>query len=168
MQICSSYRWAVSQHQCNAALLRAKRAAQCSLLPCKTGSQLALCDCVCTYADMLFIHVCSEPAPMHCSAQGEIASLLFSAALQTSLTACACATVVTPMEICYSCRGEVMQHQCTAALVNAKCNPHCSGLLCKLASQHVLVPQQLHLWRFAPYRCAVLQHQCTAALVRAK
>jgi len=35
--------------------------------------------------------VCSEPAPMHCNTgQGKTASLLFSAALQTSLTAGLC------------------------------------------------------------------------------
>ncbi len=89
LHLSSSYRCAVSEHQCTAALLRATSAPQCSLLPCKTGSQFALCHCVYTYADLLFIQVCNEPASMHCStAQGRISSPVFSAALQNRLTAC--------------------------------------------------------------------------------
>ena len=49
-----------------------------------------------------------------------------------------CVTAITPMEICspYSCA--VSQQKCTAALVWAKCIPHCSVVLCKTGSQQAL------------------------------
>ena len=63
---------------------------------CKTGSQLAPCNCSYTYADLLFIQVCSEPAPVHCStAQGKMISPVFSAALHNRLTACFCHCIYT-------------------------------------------------------------------------
>ena len=47
-----------------------------------------LCHCTYTYGDLLFIQVCSEPAPMHSiSVQGKMYSPLFSAAVQNRLTA---------------------------------------------------------------------------------
>ena len=205
----------------------------CSVLLCKTGLQQAVCLCSYPYGDLLFIQVCSDPAPMHCSkVQGKMHSSLFSAAVQNCLTAgsvslqlplwtfalhtgvqrpspnalqqgsgqnafltvqCYCAkqaysrqcvsankpieiccshmcavtnalqlcsgqnafptvqccsakqahsrhfvTAVTPMKISSSYRCAVMQQQCTAALVRAKCTPHCSVLLCKTSSQQAV------------------------------
>ena len=47
-----------------------------------------LCHCSCTYGDLLFIQVCSDATPKHCSTgQGKIAFSLFFAALQNRLTA---------------------------------------------------------------------------------
>jgi len=113
MEICSSYRCAVTQHQCTAALFRAKCNPHCSLPLCKTGSHQAVCHCKYTYGDLLFIQVCSDPAPMHCSsAQGKMQSPLFSAALQNRLTAGIVSLQYTPMEICSSYRCAVTQHQC--------------------------------------------------------
>ena len=43
-------------------------------------------------------------------------------------------TADTPMEICSSYRGAVTQHKRSAALFRAKCNPHCSVLLCLTGS----------------------------------
>ena len=57
MEICSSYRCAVSQQKCSAALVWAKCLSHCSVLLCKTGSQQV---CV-TYGDLLFIQVCIDP-----------------------------------------------------------------------------------------------------------
>jgi len=89
MKICCSYRCAVGQHQCTAALVLVKCSPHCSVLLCKTGSQHALCHCNYTYEDLLFIQVCSESAPMHCSTGFDIMhSPLFSVALQNRLTAC--------------------------------------------------------------------------------
>ena len=91
MEICCTYRCAVTQHKCSAALVRAKCSPHCSVLLRKTGSRQALCHCSHTYGDLLFVQVCSDPAPTHCSTdQGRTASLLFSAALQNGLTACLC------------------------------------------------------------------------------
>ena len=79
------------QDQSTAALVKAEKLPCCPVLLCKTGSQQALCHCNYTYADLLFIQVCSDATPMHCSTgQGKIASLLFSAALLTKLTAILC------------------------------------------------------------------------------
>ena len=88
MEICSSYRCAVTQHKCSAALKRAKCNPHSSVLLCKTGSQQALSHCSYTYGDLLFIQVCSDPAQMQCSSvEGKMQSPLFSAALQNRLTA---------------------------------------------------------------------------------
>ncbi len=88
-RVCSSYRCAVTQHQCIAALFMAKCNPHCSVLLCKSGSQQAVCHCSHSYGDLLFMQVCSEPAPMHCSSvQGNMQSPLFSAALQNSVTPC--------------------------------------------------------------------------------
>ena len=139
VKICCSYRCAVSQHQCTAALVLAKRSPHCSVLLCKTGSQHALCHCNYTCAALLFIQVCSDPAPMHGSTGfGKMQYPLFSAALQNRLTAC---TMSLQLHICSfdaHTKCALSQHQCTAALVLAKCTPHCSVLLCKTGSQHAL------------------------------
>ena len=45
MEICSSYRCAVTQQQCTAALFGAKCIPYCSVLLCTTGSQQAVCHC---------------------------------------------------------------------------------------------------------------------------
>jgi len=67
-KLCCSYRCAVSQHQCTAALVLAKRSPHCSVLPCKTGSQHALCHCNYTYAALMLIqsvHSASTNALQH-------------------------------------------------------------------------------------------------------
>ena len=88
MEVCSSYRCARTQHKWSAALFRAKCNNHCSVLPCKTGSQQAVFHCSYTYANLLFIQVCSDATPMHCSSvQGRMQSPLFNAALQNRLTA---------------------------------------------------------------------------------
>jgi len=63
-----------------------------------------------TYGDSLFIQVCGDARPMHCrTGQGKIASCC-SVLLCKLASQHACATAVTPMEICPSCRCAVMQH----------------------------------------------------------
>ena len=120
-------------------------------------NRLTACSCHWnhTYEDMLFIQVCSHATPKHCSTgQGKKASPLFSAALQNRLTACLC-TGSTPMEICSSYRGAVMQHQSTAALVRAEKLPHCSVLLCKTGTQHACATGVTPMEICCSYRCAV-------------
>ncbi len=78
---------------------------------------------------MLFIQVCSDHSPRHCSTvQGKMPSTLLSAALQTRLTAglCHCNALV---EICSSYRYAVTRHQCTATLFRANCSPLLSAAL---------------------------------------
>jgi len=67
MEVSSSYRCAVAQHKCPAAVFRARCIIHCSVLLFKPGSQQAVCHCSYTYKDLLFIQVCCGPAPMHCS-----------------------------------------------------------------------------------------------------
>ncbi|DBB03025.1 TPA: hypothetical protein ACH3X1_013444, partial [Trebouxia sp. C0004] len=67
--------------------------------------------------------VCSDATPMHCSTGlGKIASLLFSAALQTSLTACLC-------HCNYTCGDLPFIQMCSGATPM-----HCSTGLGKIAS----------------------------------
>ncbi len=71
MKVCSSYTCAVTQHQCTAALLRAKCISHWSVLLCKTGWHQAFVTANTPYESLLFIHVCIDPTPVHCStAQG--------------------------------------------------------------------------------------------------
>jgi len=87
MEICSSHRCAVTQHKCIAAMFRARCNYHSSVLLCKTGSHQAVCHSRFTYGDLLFMQVCKDIAPMHCSSvQGKMQSPLFSAALQHLLT----------------------------------------------------------------------------------
>ena len=77
---------------------------------------------------------CSDPTPMLCStSQGKMHSPMISAALQTG-SQLACVTATTPMKICCSCKCAVTHHQCTAALVWAKCIPHCTALQNRLTA----------------------------------
>ncbi len=65
MEICSSYRCAVTQHQCTAALFRSECNPHCSLLMCKSDSQQTVCHCSYTYEDML-LHT-GASTPRYCS-----------------------------------------------------------------------------------------------------
>ncbi len=104
VEICSAYRRAVSQQQCTAALVR--------VFSMLTAQQKKLTGCVGT----AFI-----PVP-HCPV------LLCKTGSQH-----ACATAITPKEICSSHRCAGMQHQCTAALERAEKLPCCSGCSAKQA-----------------------------------
>ncbi len=100
MEICTSYRCEVMQHQCTATLTLVKCIYHCPVLLYKTGSQHA------------------------------------------------CATAISPVELCSLYRCAVMQHQSTAEMVRPNSFPavHC----CSAQQAHsMLVPLQLHLWRFA-------------------
>ena len=113
------------------------------MLLCKTGSQHAPYHCNYTCAALRFIQVCSESAPMHCSTgfcKNAIPTVQCCSTKQGHSMHHIIA--MTPVKICCSYKCAVTQHQSTAALVLAKCSPHCSVLLCKTGSQH------------APYRCS--------------
>ena len=128
------------QHQCTAALFKAKCNPYCSVLLCKTGPQQALSHCIYTYGDLLLIQVCSDPAPLHCSTAARAkctphcSVVLCKRGPQQALSKC----IYTYREICSSYRCAVMQHQSTAALVRARCKPHCSVMLCKTGSQQAV------------------------------
>ena len=165
MEICCSYRCAVTQQQCTAALGRANCIPHCSAA-LQNRLTAGLGHCNYTYGDLLFIQVCSDTTAMHCST-GQInwiphcSKLLCKTGSQLVWV-----TAITPMEICCSYRCAVTQQQCTAALGRANCIPHCSKLLCKTGSQLVWVTAITPMEICCSYRCAVTQQQCTAALGR--
>ena len=149
MEICSSYSCTVMQHQCTAALVRAKCISHCSVLLCKQGSQQALCHCSCTYGDLLFIQVCIDATLMHCSTgQGKTASLLFSAALQTSLTACLCHCKYTYGDLLFiQLYSDATPTHCSTGQRKIASSLFSAALQIRLTA--VLLSLQLHLWRFA-------------------
>ncbi len=166
MKICCSCKCAVTHHQCTASLVWAKCIPHCTALQNRLTA--CLCHCNHTYEDLLLMQVYSDPPPMHCIAGfGKMHSTLSSAALQTG-SQLACVTATTPMKICCSCKCAVTHHQCTAALVWAKCISHCQVLLCKTGSQLACVTATTPMKICCSCKCAVTHHQCTAALVWAK
>ena len=167
MELCPSYRCALMQDICTAALVRAKQLPHCSVLLCKPASQHA-CATAITYGDLPCIQVCSDSNPMHCSTgQGKTASRQFSAALQTSLTACLCHCNHTYgdlpfIQVCkpnalMQTASPLFMHCSTGQICPCKCNTNAAPqnklptVQCCSANQaqSMLVSLQLHLWRFA-------------------
>ena len=129
----------MTQHQCSAALFRAKCSPHCSVLLCNEGSRQAVCHCSHTCGDLLFIQVCSDPAQMQCSSvQGKNAFPTIQCCSAVKVHSRQCVTAVTPVGVCCSCRGRVTQHKCTAELSTANCSAHCSVLPCKTALQQAV------------------------------
>ncbi len=159
----------MTHHLCTAALFRANCNPHCSVLLCKTNltaGSVSLQLHLCRFALHTGVHLPSTNALQHCLRQNAIPTAQCCSAKQAHSRQCV--TAVTPMEVCISYRCAVTQHQCTAALFRAKCNPHCSVLLCKTESQQCCVSAVTPVEICSSYRCAVTQHQCTAALFKAK
>ena len=77
------------------------------------------------------------------------------------------------LETCSSYKCAVTQHQCTAALLRAKCTPqqcilNCFVLLGKTSSQHACFTADTAVKICSSYRCAMSQHQRSAALPKRK
>ena len=159
----------MTQHQCTAALSRAKCSPHCSVLLCKTGSQQALCHCSYTFGDLPFIQVCSDPAPMHCSSvQDKVQSPLFSAALQNRLTQGSLSLQIQLWRFAVhigvqGCSTNALQQGSGQnAVPTVQC---CSAK--QAHSRHC--DSAITLTEFcSSHRCAVTQHKCTATLFRAK
>ena len=91
METCSSYRCAVRQQKCTAALVKAECIPLCSVLLCKTGSQQVCVTAITPMEICSSYRLCNEPIEIHCSTgQGKMHSPLFSAVLQNRLTAGLC------------------------------------------------------------------------------
>ncbi len=132
------------QHQCTAALVRARQLPHCSLLLCKPSSQDACVTAIKTYGDLLFIQVCSDATPMHCiTVQGKTASPLFCAALQTKLTGCLCHCNYTYGDLVFTqvCSDATPMHPSTG-------HGKTAAPLFSAALQTKLTAK-LHLWSFA-------------------
>jgi len=149
MEVCSSNRCAVTQHQCTSARFRAKCSPHCLVLLCKTGSQQAVCQCSYTIGDLLFLQVCSGSPHMPCNnVQGTMQSLLFSAALQNRLTA---GTVSLQLHLWRFALQTSVQCCNTNALQHWSGQNAVPTVQCCSAKQahRMFVALQLHLWRFA-------------------
>ena len=87
----------------------------------------ALSHCKYPYSHLLSIQVCSHSTPMHCNTDsGKLQHPLLSDALQYRLTAAVSQSKYTYGHFLSS----QVQLQCTATLILANCNTHCSVLLC--------------------------------------
>jgi len=148
-EFCSSYRCAVSQQECSAALLKAKSNPHCSVLLCKAGSQQSVCHCSYTYGGLLLTQVCREPAQIQCSsAQGKMQSPLFSAALQSRLTAVSVSLQLHlwSFALLRVCREPAQMH-CSSVQGKMHSPLFSAALQSRLKAGSVAL--QLHLWRFA-------------------
>ncbi len=168
MEFCSSYRCAVSQQECSAVLFRAKCNPHCSVLLCKTGSKQAVCHCSHTYAGLLFTQVCREPAQMHCSSvQGKMHSPLFSAALQSRLTAGSVSlqSHLWSFALHTGVQGASRNGLQFCSGQNALPTVQCCSAKQAHSSQCVtaIIPMEF----CSSYRCAVSLHKCSAVLFRA-
>ena len=139
------------------------------MLLCKTGSQLALCHCSYSYADLLFIRVCSEPALMHCStaqSKVELPSVQCCSAKQAH--SLHFVTVVTPMQ--FFLHTGVQWTSTNALQPSPEQNELTSVQCCSAKQAHSLhcVTVVTAMQTCSSYRCAVNQHRCTAALPREK
>ena len=163
MKICSSYRCAVTQHQCTATLFRSKCSPHCSVLLCKTGFQQA---CITAITPM---KICSSyrcAVTQHqCTATlfRAKSSPLLSAALQDRLAAGLYHSNYTYEDLLFIqvCSDPKPVQSIT---VLAKCSPHCLVLLCKTGLQQACITAFTPMKMCSSYRCAVTQHQCTALL----
>ena len=133
------------QDICTAALVRAKQLPHSSVLLCKPASQHA-CATAITPMEICPSYRCALMQTQCTAAVVKTAFPLFSAALQIRLRACLCHCNYTYGDLPFI-------QMCTDA------NPmHCSSgqnsfptVQCCSANQaqSMLVPLQLHLWRFA-------------------
>jgi len=108
-----------------------------------------LCHCDCAYQDLLFIQVCSDHSPRHCSTvQSKMHPPLLSAALQTRLTAglCHCKLHLGSFGL-----HTGVQRPNTSALQHySRQNAFPTALGCSAKQAHSrLVSLQIHLSRFA-------------------
>ncbi len=149
MKICSSYKHAVTQQHCTAALGLARGICHCSVLLCKTGSQQSSCHCNYTCGDLPFIQACSDPTARHCSTGfGKRHFPLFSAGLQIRLTTALCHCNCTYEDLLFiqTCSDPTALH-CSTGFGKRHLPLFSAALQNRLTA--VILSLQLHLWRFA-------------------
>ena len=138
MEVCSSYRCAMPQH--NAVQLFLGQ----NVIPtiqCSSAKQAHSRHCVtaATPKEVCSSHRCAmtqHNAVQLFLGQNVIPTIQCSSSKQAHSRHYV--TAVSPMQFFSSDRCAVTQHKCSAALFRAKCNPHCSVLLCKTGSQQAL------------------------------
>ena len=168
VEVCSSFRSAVAQHQGSATLLLAK--CNCPLLSTAVHKRLAagLCHSKYTYGESLLIQVCSGPAPVQCH--------IAFGKMQLSFAQYSCAkqagSRLVPLQIhLWRVAPETgLQWPCTRAV------PHCiwqnaivlcSVQLCKTGWQQACATANTPV-DCSSFRSAVAQHQGSATLLLAK
>ncbi len=127
-----------------------------------------LCHWNCTYEDLPFIQVCSDPTPMHFNTgQGKMHSLLFSAALQNRLTAglCHCNYTYEDLLFIQACSDPTARH-CSTGFGKRHFPLFSAGLQIRLTAVILSLPTPVEIC--SSYSLAVTQHQRTAALVLAR
>ena len=147
MEICSSHRCAVVQHQCSARVLLAKHS--CPLLTAAVQNRLTagLCCCKHTFGDLLLTQECSGPTPVTLLL-AKYSCPLLSAAVQNRLIAglCCCKYIYGDLLFPQVCSGStpVRSHSAYGKmqLPPAQC-------CCAKQAERSLVLLQIHLWRFA-------------------
>ena len=142
VEVCSSYRCAVNQHSCTAALVRARCIPHGSVLLCKTGTASMQLH---QWGKALHtgVQCCNTNELQHWS--GQDACTLFSSALQNRVTACLC-------HCKFHLRSSVLHERVQRTNTNAL--QHWSGQdafpTVSVALQNRLtagtVAMQLHLW----------------------
>ena len=160
MDIYSSYRSAVIQKKCTAALVWGKCLHHYSVLLCKRTPQQA-CVTADTPMDICSSYRCAL-TQRKCTAAlvwGKCQSPLLSAALQKNLTSglCHCRCTYGHLFFIQVCSDH--KEKCTAALIRAKCKRDCSVLLCNRTSQQACVTADAPMDIFSSYKSAVIHKE---------
>ena len=130
VDICCSYRCAMSQHQCTATLLRAK----CSQCP---DSSVLLYTYA--FADRLAAGSVTLQSHLWICCSFAVPNIDTATLLRVCMQDRLAAGSVTLHTYGYLLFIQVCsQHQCTATLLRAKCSPHSSVLLCKTGLQQAV------------------------------
>ena len=168
LDICSSYRCAVSQYQCTAALVKTKCIPHCPVLLCKTGWQ----HCSVTAKTPLNIfqtHRCAVSNHQCTAALVKTKCIPHCPVLlcKTGWQHCS-VTGKTPLDISQTHKCTVCHHQCTTTLVRTlseKQNAFLTAFCCSAKqADSIVVSLQRHLWIFCKHtgvQCAItnaLQH----------
>jgi len=137
MEFCSSYRCAGSQHKCSSVQGKMQSPLFSAALQSRlTAGSASLQSHLWSFALHTGVQGASTNAVQLCSRQNAVPTVQCCSAKQAHSRQCV--TAITPMEFCSSYRCKVSQHKCSAALLKANCNPHCSVLLCKTGSRQAV------------------------------
>ena len=165
MKICCSHSCAVTHHQRTATQVLENLHSPLFSAARPDRLTVAFCHSHCTYQDLLFIWLCSDPTTMDCNTGfGKMQCPLISAALQDRLTVALChshctyqdllfiwlCSDPTPMD-CNTGSGKMQSPLISAALQDSLTVGLC----------HLITPMKICF----SCSCAVTQHQCTATLV---
>ena len=143
MEICSSYRGAVMQHQSTAALSRAEKLPHCSVLLCKTGSQH---DCVTaiTPMEVCSSYCCYTKALQHWSRQHCFPIVQFCFAKQAHSICCHCSYTLGDLLFLQVCSDATPKQHWSGQ------NRFHTVQCCSAKKAHsMIVSLQLHLGAFA-------------------